>query len=243
MKFQCLGVMMTFPIRHTVDLLASAFPAGGWPELPEAPREGVCCVSGAVCETIARKHVFGGSFTDLSGMRAPLSDRVGVSVFVALKYAVPRPGKKKPMWPEMNESWWCDGVSFVILDRVSARGLILGGVQVDRPWAGWITTTKKKHGAMRAPVNCNGAVWAFDEHIVDCSGDRPHRWYARLVAAQDAGIGRQSIETLDMPAGVIRKTGAETWLAFVHWARPRAFSPLYKLLCYLLPTQAERTGK
>ena len=64
-----------------------------------------------------------------------------------------------------------------------------------------------------------------------------------IVAAQDAGIGRQSIETLDMPAGVIRKTGAETWLAFVHWARPRAFSPLYKLLCYLLPTQAERTGK
>lgn len=228
---------------HAVDLLASAFPRADWPEMPAEPAPGVCCVTGAECLTIPRKLTLGSNFADHDGLAAPSSDRCGVHAFVALRYAISRGAdKKRPRWPEMNNSWWTDGREFRELDRLQARALVLDG-SPSTPWAGWITTTQKKHGAFRAQVNTSErGVWAMDDYLADCRGDRARRWYDRMTAAQDAGIGRQSIETVDMPAGLIRKIGPAVWLDFQQWALPRRNNGLYWLLVWLLPTQAEKAG-
>jgi hypothetical protein len=141
----------------------------------------------------------------------------------------------------MNDSWWTDGRAFDVIDRPTARERILNGYDNDfRPWAAYITTTKKKHGAMRAVVNtAERGRWAFDEALIDCRSDRVNRWYDRMRGAMQDGIGRMSISEADMPPALIRKIGLDVWMPFYRWAKPRRTSPLYALCVWLLPTQAE----
>ena len=64
---------------HTTDLIAACLTTAQKEPLPEAAQVGVCCVSGAMAETIARKHLFGPSFMDLNLLACPESPRVGVN--------------------------------------------------------------------------------------------------------------------------------------------------------------------
>ncbi len=209
-----------------IDLIAAALP----PETPpESPTEGVCCVTGATCLTIDRGHVIKPSFTNLDLLRAPMSDRAGVAAWRVMNHA-----------PARQSLWMCDGTELRLLKRVDARALVLDGVAAPQ-WAGYVTTSYKKHGALRAPVNSGGRqVWLFEMLAVDCS-DRAavaDAW-ARLRDAQDAGIPRPLIEALDVAPGYMAKIGWRVWRDFEAWARPRMLSPLYQFLAYLLPSQEE----
>jgi hypothetical protein len=137
--------------------------------------------------------------------------------------------------------WWCDGVEFRRLTRQTAREMVVDGAPSGRPWAGYITTSYKKHGSMRTAVNAGTkAVWLFENTLVDCS-DRPrlHSWWETMRQAQRDGIGRQSMETLDIPAGILAQIDQCTWLNYRRWAADKIRAPLYQLLCYLLPSQEE----
>jgi len=210
-----------------INLIAAALP----PEAPPEPSAvGVCCVTGETCPTISRKHVVKPSFTNGDLLRAPQSDRAGVAAWRALNYA-----------PERKSSWACDGVTFCKLNRKGVRDQVLSPDVFTRPCAYYATTSYKKHGSLRAPVNPPGRrVWLFEMRLVDCSDMAAVRdTWARLRAAQDAGIPRPLIESLDIAPGYMAKIGWRVWRDFEAWARPRMLSSLYQFLTYLLPSKEE----
>ncbi len=213
-----------------IDLIARALPAQS---TPDDLQDGICCVTGQSTATVPRKLVIKSSFTNLDCLRAPLSDRAGLAAWRVLNYP-----------PARQSSWICDGVTFRKLTRVDVRGLVLSGVSAEA-WAGYITTSHKKHGVLWTPVNQgNRQVWLFETLLVDCT-DRvavADHWQ-RLRAAQDAGVSRPLMESLEIYPGYIEKVGWRNWTAFERWARPRLQSPLYRLLVYLLPSKEELGAK
>jgi hypothetical protein len=224
---------------HAVDLIAAALP----PEsLPEPPAEGVCCVTGATCMTIGRKHAIKPSFTNIDLLRAPDSDRAGVAAWRALTYSTPHPdpAKKRDLCPLRQSHWLCDGQTIKYLDRQGVRQRVLDGVGALQ-WCGYATTSYKKHGCLLAPVNVGGrAVWLWETRLVDCSDmDAVADTWSRLRAAQDAGIPRPLIERLDIAPGYMAKIGWRVWRDFEAWARPRMRSPLYEFMTYLLLSKEE----
>jgi hypothetical protein len=192
--------------------------------------------------TIHRKHVIKPSFTNRDLLRAPDSARAGVAAWRAMTYSVPHhdPTRKRDLCPLRQSHWLCDGRAVEYLDRREVRRLVLDGVSA-ATWCGYVTTSYKKHGCLLAPVNSGGRqVWLWETRLVDCS-DRVtvvDTW-ARLRAAQDAGIPRPLIERLDIAPGYMAKIGWRVWRDFEAWARPRMLSPLYQFLTYLLPSQEE----
>jgi hypothetical protein len=187
-------------------------------------------VTGASCATISRKHVIKPSFTNLDLLRAPDSHRASVVAWRALTYK----------WERMS-SWACNGETFARLDRKGVREQVLTRDEIAMPCAYYATTSYKKHGALLAPANPPGRrVWLFETRLVDCSDmDAVEDTWARLRAAQDAGIPRPLIESLDIAPGYIGKVGWRVWCDFEAWARPRMRSPLYQFLTYLLPSMEE----
>ena len=210
-----------------VDLIASALP----PETPpEPPEEGVCCVTGATGPTISRKHVLKPSFTQLDLLKEPSSTRAGVAAWRALTFK----------WERMS-SWACNGQSFVRLDRKGVREHVLIRDESTIPCAYYATTSYKKHGALLAPANppCR-RVWLFETVLVDCSDMAAVTdMWSRMRRAQDQGIPRPLIETLDIAPSYMAKVGWRVWRDFYGWARPRVHSPLYRFISYLLPSQKE----
>jgi len=210
-----------------IDLIAAALPPV---EPPEPALPGVCCVTGAIERTVSRALVIKPSFTNLDLLRAPDSGRAGLPAWRALNHNA-----------ERKSSWICDGRAFEPLDRKGVRARVLDPAPADRPTACYATTSYKKHGALRAPVNAPGRrVWLFETRLVDCSDPAAvaDTW-ARLRAAQDAGIPRPLIEHLDISPGYMSRIGWRLWTTFEAWARPRIRSPLYEFLTYLLPSQEE----
>lgn len=209
---------------------------------PESPVEDLCCVTGERCLTIARKYAILASFTGLDLLQAPQSDRVGVAAWRVMTHSAPHydPCKKRDLYPLRQSHWMCDGQRVEYLDRFSVRKYVLYGVASSR-WCGYVTTSYKKHGVLLASVNVGGrAVWLWELRRVDCS-DSVIVWdtWLRLRAAQDAGIPRPLIETLDISPGYIGKIGWRVWRDFETWARPRIFSSLYQFMTYLLPSKEE----
>jgi hypothetical protein len=139
-------------------------------------------------------------------------------------------------------SWACNGETFVRLKRLDVREQVLTEDDSDCACAYYATTSYKKHGALRAPVNGPGQrVWLFETRLVDCSDMATVRaWWARLNAALSAGIGRTVFESLDCPAHIMRKATLPVWIDFERWVRPRHQSALYAFLAYLLPSKEER---
>lgn len=209
-----------------IDLIAPHLPAA---PLPEDPQEGVCCITGRKTETIARKHVIKTSFTNLDLLRAPESDRASVAAYRVM-------GAPKTR----QSSWLVTSNSLRFLDRVGVRDCVIGGV-MDPAWAGYATTSYKKHGSLLAPVNVgNQCTWLFETLPVDCSDrEQVMDYWRRLRHAQDNGISRPLIESLDIAVGYISKIGWRFWKDFYDWAHPRQSSPLYQFLTYLLPSQEE----
>jgi hypothetical protein len=218
---------------HTLQLLYSSIPSDEREPLPSGTMQGVCAFTGSIGPCVPRAVLLGKSFTDQHVLRAPDSPLVSVEAWVALKYK----------WERMS-SWICDGRTFTRLNRQAVREHVINSVTARR-WAGYITTSYKKHGSLRAPVNNPGRqVWLFESRIVDCSDRaRLEDWWSVMTDAQLQGVSRQSQETLDMPPGIVRKVGVDVWEQFRAWADDKWQSPLYALLCYLLPSQAELRGE
>ena len=126
------------------------------------------------------------------------------------------------------------------MKRVEIREIVLNGSPT-LPWAMWVTTSYKKHGSLLARVNHSvyGMV-AFDELLVDTRRELiTLEWWGVMTAAQRAGITRTMQENVACAPGLLERIGLQKWMEFEQWARPRAGSPLYRLLCYLLPSQKE----
>lgn len=213
---------------NAVELLAAALPAAPLP--PGAhPAPGRCCVLGTEEPTLERKHAIKRSFTNLDLLRAPDSRRVSVRAWRVLTE------------PKQRQSSWLCTREFHPIDRLAVRRLVLDGMAPsDEPWCAYATTSYKKHGALRAPVNVRGAQrWLFELQVVDCS-DRAKvaEWWGRLLDARRAGIPRPLIESLDIDVAFLRKHTA-VWCHFEPWARRHYRAPLYRFLTYLLPGKEE----
>jgi len=220
-----------------IELLYSALPPR---EPPEEPAEGLCCVLGTREPTIARTHAIKPSFTNLDLLRAPDSDRVSLRAWRVLTYMTePAEGKKRGQQPLIQSSWLVHDGGIEYLSRIDVRRYVLDGVPYQR-WAGYATTSYKKHGCLRAPINVSGTQrWLFETEIVDCSDRATVReWWDRLRDAREAGIPRPVIETLDIGVPLLAKHSA-LWMRFEPWARARFQSPLYRFLTYLLPGEEE----
>lgn len=220
----------------TIKLVSRRLPDR---EPPQRTETGVCCVTGLKCATLPRKLAIGASFNNWDILRAPHSDRVGLDAWRVLTYSEPNPGKKRDLYPLRNSSWVVTSYDMRYLDRKAVRQLVLDGVNAFC-WAGYVTTSYKKHGVLAAPLNAGTQRWLFETTVVDCSDRaRVNEYWRRLRSAQDAGIHRPILEALDISPGYIGKVGLERWMEFEKWARPLFRSPLYQFLCYLLPSQEE----
>lgn len=220
-----------------IDLLASALPPH---DLPASPLIGRCCVLGTDEPTIARTHAIKPSFTNLDLLSAPDSERVSVRAWRVLTHAIAAAeGKKRDTFPLMQSSWICGPEGLRLLDRLAVRALVLDGV-IGAPWCGYVTTSYKKHGALRAPVNHGVSQrWLFELDIIDCTDRaRVQDWWTRLRETREAGIPRPVIETLDISVGLMGKH-LTRWQTFERWAQPIVRSPLYRFLTYLLPSGLE----
>ncbi|MBP8055082.1 MAG: hypothetical protein KA314_04540 [Chloroflexi bacterium] len=231
---------------HATDLITACLTDAQKEPLPEAARSGICCVTGVTTETIARKQLFGSSFCDLNLLACPESPLVGVGVWYAFQFgaygidAESGQAKKRKKKPEVMSCWWTDGQTFHEMGKAQIRELVLRGTTA-KHWAGWVTTTYKKHGALRSPVNGTPfGSWGFDDLLVRANDvTAVLEMWRKLRQAQNNGIGRTGIETLDIPIPIMIKVGMGFCNDFLAWARPRYQSPLYQFLVYLLPSQEE----
>jgi hypothetical protein len=205
--------------------------------LPVNPEPGVCCVTGDWCETtIPRSMGIRDSFTNLDLLRAPGSDRIG-------KYAWRVLGD--PMY--RRYSWMVVGGDFPYMDwidRTKARAMLVEDREriPDDCWGMYITTSFKKHGALRTPVNRSNEQCQvlFENVVVDLSdAEKVSAWWRTKLRAMHAGIGRTLQDTLDFPASVVGKISIQECIDFRDWALERKEDPLYGFLTYLLPTQKE----
>jgi len=231
---------------HAADLIAACLTNEQKEPLPEAAQPGICCVTGAATETIARKKLLGSTFNDDQFLAVPDSPRVGVNVWYAFMFGVygvdaeTGETKKRKKKPEYMACWWTDGETFREMNKARIRELVLRGTTA-KHWAGWVTTSYKKHGSLRSPVNNTPfGNWGFDDLQVRANDkDKVLVMWAKLRDAQKNGIGRTGIETLDIPVPVMAKVGIGFCSEFIAWARLLAQSPLYQFLTYLLPSQEE----
>ena len=200
-----------------------------WVDLPETPVMEICAFTGEKTLCISRKKVLSSAFTEQPVLACPESQFVSVETFQALKYP-----------KERKSSWLVNEKEFKLLYRLDVRQYVLNGVE-SAIWAGWATTSYKKHGALRTPINTGEkAVWAFNDILVDCSDNQKvNHTYNKLTNYLKAGLSRNTLETLDCPVFVLKKLGIKIWLDFHDWAKSEYKSNLYKFLCYLLPSQEE----
>ncbi len=209
---------------------------------PEPAKLGLCCVLGTEGPSIDRKHAIKTSFTNLDLLRAPNSDRVSLAAWRVLTHSEPAAeGKKRDTFPLMQSSWFVSHeMGLVKLDRIGVRRLVIEGIRAQGPWAGYVTTSYKKHGALRAPLNTGEPQrWLFELDVVDCSDrQKVQDWWQIMRATRTAGIPRPVMESLDCSVHLMSKH-LRLWLDFERWARDKWQSPLYRFLTYLLPSQEE----
>ena len=217
---------------HATKLISTAIRKHpDCPDLSVEPVAGICAITGQRGPCVPRKQLLGKSFTTGHLLAVPASDMVSVDAYLSLKFK----------WERMS-SWFCDGEKFTKLKRLGVRDLVLAGNTSKKPFAGYATTSYKKHGSLIAPVNSAGKnIWLFEERVVDCSDAIVvSEWWRRLNDILAAGAGRTVIELLDCPAHIMRKVTLPVWLEFESWAKSKHRSSLYAFLVYLLPSQVER---
>jgi len=198
-------------------------------QIPEKQYEDICTFTGEKALCVERKELIGKSFCNIDLLKAPRSKSVSVSAYIALKYK----------WQRMS-CWYVNGSSFAKIDRAAIKQKILNA-EYDAQWCAFITTSYKKHGVIRTPVNSGDkAIWCLDETLVDCSDNaKVLSWHKRLLSAINSGIGRNVMLTLQPKPFILKMVGAQKWIEFEKWARPKYRSPLYKLMVYIMPTIAE----
>lgn len=196
----------------------------------------ICAVTGRQADCIPFRRLFGNSFTNRDILAAPGSNFVSVDAYQSLKYKYERCSS----WIAMEDKFMRLGKS---ADGDGWRKRILEYVfhPPDCIWAGYVTTSYKKHGALRTVVNSkNKNVWLFENYLVDC-GDikKVMEYWGKLNEALRQNISRTILESLQCPAFIIKKIGLKNWMAFELWAKNKHRSPLYSFLCYLLPSQED----
>jgi hypothetical protein len=225
---------------HATTLIASAVGALA-PAIPCEPINAICSVTGDLTKCIPRSEVLGDSFTNIDCLKAPESQFVGVDVFTAWNYGYKTAEDKKRLkCPERMSCWICDGNEFRELKRAEIRDIVLHGSPY-KQWAGYVTTSYKKHGSLWAKVN-NGprGIWRFEMVDADCrSESKVLVLWDTMNKALKSGIGRSVIESLDMPTFLIKKIGLKIWIEYERWARPIYQSGLYQFIAYLLPSKKE----
>lgn len=211
---------------HVVDLIAKHFKT----DLPEKPEIGICCLTGCECETISRKFVFSSNFTNYDLLLAPESDRISVNAYITFSQR------------DERSTWFVDEHRFLKFDKNIFRDFFLKGVADSETWAIYITTSYKKHGSLVTKIN-NGhsGIWRFEQMDVNARDLQINSdWYFKIYQALvEFGIGRSIIESLDCSPYLIGKMGMNNWIQFYKWAKDKYQSPLYKICCYLLPSQEE----
>lgn len=213
-----------------IELVAKALTKSVEAEpLPCDPADGVCCVTGIEGPAIPRKGLIGASFTDQEALKRPDSKSVSVDAYITLKHK----------WQRMS-SWYCDGERFQRLDRLGVRSLVINGVNAPI-WAGYATTSYKKHGALRAAVGGGSKqIWRFEGINVDVSDrERVLEVWRTLNRFLLLGIGRPSLEAGRCAPVAVRIAGVAAAMEFEQWAGPIYRSSIYQFLCYLLPSQEE----
>jgi len=212
---------------HTINLISEGIKSE-WQPLPEETKKEYCAITGELTDCISRSYVISTDFTAQSGLSLPNSKFMSVDAFQALKYK----------WERMS-SWYVDESGFYRMQRIDARDKILSA-NYGKIWSGYITTSYKKHGALRTIVNQNSAIWLFENFLVDCSDNKKvNDLYNELVDWLKIGIWRTSIETLDLQPGILKQVGYRQWIDFYEWAKDKYKSPLYQFMCYFLPSKEE----
>lgn len=211
----------------SIELLSDSLPN---PVLPELPKFGTCCVSGKTCLTVSRRYAIKPSFTRSDLFVAPTSDRVGLDAWKVLNEGSVR-----------KSSWWCDGNSFVRLDKTMAFQFVLNPPDVIE-WTGYVTTSYKKHGALQSVVNLGDSnTWLFETTLVDCSNSElVNETVCRLAGIYYSGARKRELESLNVSLATMKTVGLVPWLEFERWAVSRVESQLYKFILHLLPSKASQ---
>jgi hypothetical protein len=215
-----------------VELIAQAIRGTSeCPVFPAKTERGVCCVTGQETECVPRKELIGAAFTNLDLLACPASDLVGLDAYVTMKYK----------WARMSSWIASEDFGFKRLDRQGVRNTVIGWEPTEKRWAAYATTSYKKHGALHAPVNSGSqCIWRFENVTVDCSNrEKLNDWWGVMLEAMKRGISRPSLEEMSIYAPTLKKVGLTYWEELRSWGKDKYLSPLYKFLCYLLPSQAE----
>jgi hypothetical protein len=194
----------------------------------EEIQPGQCCVTGEEGDTLPRAAGIKGTFTNLDLLAAPQSRRVGVPAAKCLNH---RP---------LRSCWIATKDALIDAPKAHVRRIVLDSPPLS-PWACYVTTSYKKHGVLRAPVNGPNTVRIlFETVIADCSDrEQVNGWWDRLRDAQDKGLPRSVIERGVVDPYLMQKVGWQYAVDFEAWAAPKTRSPAYMLLCYLLPSKEE----
>lgn len=189
----------------------------------------ICAFTGQVADCVRLLDCVSSNFVRHNQLLAPNSIYASIQAYQVLHYKNQR-----------SSSWFCDGKSFQTLDRKLVRQMVL---KPDMPntWAGYATTSYKKHGALACKVNTgNQRVWQFEEVPVDCSNmEKTMEYWNTLNHFLRLNISRTIMESLECPPYILEKIGIKTYYEFRKWAENKYLSPLYSFLVYLLPSQEE----
>lgn len=202
-----------------------------WIPLPCEPVEGTCAVTGRTnVPCVPMKKSISSNFVGWNELAAPWTGLVSVAAYQALKYK-----------PERTSSWLVSKEhGFQKLRRIEVRPFVLNGVNSNE-WCGYVTTSYKKHGAFRGVINRSQyGIWRFDDVLVDCSESvKIKEWWEKLDRFIRLGISRTCLELGDIDQWAIKNAGLLECYNFMKWSQDKNRDPLYKFLCYLLPSKAE----
>jgi len=215
-----------------VELIAQAIRGTSeCPVFPAKTEVGVCCVTGRETECVPRKELIGAAFTNLDLLACPASNLASMDAYATMKYK----------WARASSWIVSEDFGFKRLDRQGVRDAVIGWEPTDSKWAAYATTSYKKHGSLHAPVNSGDrCIWRFENVTVDCSDRRKiDDWWGVMLDAMQRGISRPSLEELSVYAPTLKKVGFSYWNDLKEWGKDKYLSPLYKFLCYLLPSQQE----
>ncbi len=216
---------------HVVNLIANALRNEKKETIfPFETKEETCCLTGQRTTCVGRENILGKSFTNLDLLAAPQSAWIGVDAAIALKHK-----------QERSMSWFCTDENFFVLNRKMVRDIVFEKEMPDI-WAGYVTTSFKKHGSLRTKLNSgNSRYWLFETRLVNCSNYGQMRSiYEKLCAALEDGFPRPVLETLDISSYYYETIGVKKCQELIKWASPWRLSALYSFMIYLLPSMEER---